>query len=136
MAIAPPGTYTTAQVLEMTGISRYTLQRFLKQSRFPKPVNRSKGSGSANFFCREEVDQWVSERTADLPVNTQPLNGEVQITLTFTKREMSAHKRACAELHCDFEAYAFDAIRWKTRAVLPETGYIRPNINPNLKLVA
>ena len=121
MAIAPPGTYTTAQVLEMTGISRYTLQRFLKQERFPKPVNKGKGSGSANFFCREEVDKWVSERTADLPANTEPLNGEVQITFTFSKREMSAHKRACAELQCSFDAYAKDAIRWKTRAILPDT---------------
>ena len=136
MAIAPPGTYSTAEVLELTGISRYTLQRFLKQDRFPKPVNKSKGSGSANFFSREEVDEWVGERTKTLPVATEPLNGDLQVTLKLTKREMSAHKRACAELQCSFEAYALDAIRWKTRTLLPDAGYMRPNLNPNLRLVA
>ena len=123
-------------MLDLTGISRYTLQRFLKQDRFPKPVNKSKGSGSANFFDRDEVDAWVGERVKTLPVATEPLNGEVAVTLAFSKREMSAHKRACAELQCSFEAYALDAIRWKTRAVLPDTPYLRPNITPNLKLVA
>ena len=127
VAIAPPGTYSTAQVLELTGISRYTLQRFLKQQRFPKPVNKGKGSGSANFFDREEIDQWVSERTKDLPVNTEPLNGEVEIVLKLTKREMSQHKRACAELQCTFESYAMDAIRWKTRAILPDSYQMRQN---------
>ena len=125
MAIAPPGTYSTAEVLELTGISRYTLQRFLKQQRFPKPVNKSKGSGSANFFCRDEIDAWVAERVKDLPVSTEPLNGEVQITLTMTKREMSQHRRACAELQCSFDAYAMDALRWKTRAILPDSYQMR-----------
>ena len=129
MAIKPPGTYNTQEVLEMTGISRYTLHRFLKQNRFPKPVNKAKGSGSANFFCCEEVDQWVAERASQLPAtSSEPLNGDVQITLTFSKREMSAHKRACAELNCTFEAYAMDSIRWKTRAILPDTPYMRPNL--------
>ena len=128
MAIAPPGTYCTQEVLELTGISRYTLQRFLKQQRFPKPVNKSKGSGSANFFCRDEIDAWVAERVKDLPVSTEPLNGEVDVvTLTMTKREMSQHKRACAELQCTFDAYAMDAIRWKTRAILPDSYQMRQN---------
>ena len=125
MAIPPPGTYSTAEVLELTGISRYTLQRFLKQQRFPKPVNKSKGSGSANFFCREEIDAWVAERVKQLPVSTEPLNGDVQITLPMTKRELSQHRRACAELQCDLEAYALDAIRWKTRAILPDSYQLR-----------
>ena len=127
MAIAPPGTYSTAEVLELTGISRYTLQRFLKQQRFPKPVNKAKGSGSANFFDRTEIDEWVAERVKTLPVATEPLNGEVQITLSFSKREMSQHKRACAELQCSFDAYAMDALRWKTRAILPDSYQMRQN---------
>ena len=121
-------------MLELTGISRYTLQRFLKQDRFPTPVNKNrKGSGSANFFDRNEVDAWVTERMAQLPATSvQPLNGEVSISFTFSKREMSAHRRACEELQCTFEAYALDAIRWKTKTILRDSEFKRPN----LKLVS
>ena len=120
MAIKPPGTYNTQEVLDLTGISRYTLHRFLKQKRFPMPINKTQGSGSANFFDRQEVDEWVAERATQLPATSvEPLNGEI---------EMSAHKRACAELNCTFEAYAMDSIRWKTRAILPDTPYMRPNL--------
>lgn len=50
------------KVIEMTGLSRPTVYRLIKQGKFPKQVKLGERSAA---WLLEEVEQWMKERLAE-----------------------------------------------------------------------
>ena len=51
-------------VVSMTGLSKSTLYRLIKQGRFPQPLRLTQ---RAVRWRREEVDEWLSQRPRSGP---------------------------------------------------------------------
>jgi prophage regulatory protein len=53
---------STRQVCGITGLSRVTIWRYVKENKFPKPV---KISPTRTAWVPSEIDQWVADLIAE-----------------------------------------------------------------------
>lgn len=108
--------YTTQQVLELTLMSRFTLIRKVKEGIFPTPVNP--GSKSANFYLKEEVDDWIQENVAW--INKKRHIEFTEHNIRFDIHETKQIKTAAAALGCDLEKFINDAAVWKAKRIIDQ----------------
>ena len=50
------------EVLQLTGVSRKTIERWFQSGRFPKPIKLGRGPKGAVGFLESEVDAWIEAR--------------------------------------------------------------------------
>lgn len=108
--------YTTQQVLELTLMSRFTLIRKVNNKEFPSPVNP--GSNSANFYLKEEVDDWI-EKNIDW-INKKQHKAFSEHNVRFNVHETKQIKTAAAALGCNLEKFINDAAVWKAKRIIDQ----------------
>lgn len=60
-----PALLVTKAILRLTGISRSTLHRWIKDGLFPAPLKLGAGPSSRSAWLKADIDAWLTARIAN-----------------------------------------------------------------------
>jgi len=113
--------YSTQQVLQSTMMARYTLMRYVKDGRFPKPAIKAGDidSRGADWYSKKDVDKWLKDNSDLILWKRKRI--EEDITLTISADDLKKIRKASEVLMCDIEPFIIEAAIWKAKLILKQT---------------
>lgn len=111
---------STAKVLELTLMSRFTLCKKVKEGNFPRPVDKCKRG--LHLYDEDQVRIWMEENLSFI-TRRRTASEAKKLHLQFKRDDMNMLKKAARLLDCDMDVFAEDAVIWKAKKILENAGH-------------
>ena len=112
------GYLSTHEVLNLTHFSRYTLHRYVRDGKFPKPHEVGRRT-KMQYYCITEVQTWLKENSEFVAKRVEFSNRN-KLTIEFSRADMKEIKEAAQILGCEdnMELFITDAAIYKARRIV------------------